>query len=225
MTKNIYTIFNVLIITAIIFMGVDTFYRILEARLEQPDLEQSSVIPKPVQSKRSRIQRLSDYDIINRRSLFGKAVDALQKSEGNISEIENLEPTSLDLVLLGTVAGNHENAYAIITDKSKRSQDIYRIGDSVKNAVIQNIYRGKVVLRVNGKDEVLSMDEAQTQTTDSTPPPVSSRTPVTQTRSVPERTITLQRSEVEESLSNIQELATQASIKPHFTDGEEAIIR
>lgn len=219
MTKNIYTIINIIAIGAIIFMGVDTFYRIIGARLDQPGFEKAYVVTKPVQARRTRVDRLSDYEIINRRSIFGKTADVSQQPDDDLSEIENLEPTSLDLVLLGTVAGSQQNAYAIIADKSKRSEDIYRVGDSVKNAVIKNIYRGKVVLRVNGKDEVLSMDDAPAPASDTSSLSVN-RSAVSPEQRIPTRTITLQRTEVEDSLANLQDLLTQASIRPHISNGE-----
>ena len=221
MTKNIYTIIKIIAIGAVIFMGVDTFYSIVGGKLEQPDFENVSVISKPGNAKRPVVRRLSDYDIINRRSIFGKTADEPKNTEEDLSEVENLEPTSLDLILLGTAPINHEESYAIIEDKQKRSQDIYHIGDSVKNAVIKNILRNKVILNVNGKDEILLKADTPTQTGDISPVSPANRPSVPQREgSVPARTITLQRSEVEKSFSNIQELLTQASIKPHYSDGE-----
>ncbi len=219
MTKNIYTVIKILTIGAIIFMGVDTFYRIFEAGLEQPDFEIASNTSKPGQSKRQIAQKLNDYEIIDSRSIFGKTGEGQVNPEEDLSKVESLQQTSLDLILLGTVAGSNEYDYAVITDKSKQSQDIYMVGDSVKNAVIKNILRGRVVLTVNGKDEILLMDEASTQTGDM-PATQGARISDAQIQNIPSRTITIQRSEIEESLSNIQELLSQASIKPHFSNGE-----
>ncbi len=221
MTKNIYTIIKIIAIGAVIFMGVDTFYSIIGGKLEQPDFDKVSVVSRPLNTTRPVVRRLSDYDIINRRSLFGKTAGGPGNTEEDLAKVENLEPTSLDLVLLGTAPINHEESYAIIEDKQKRSQDIYHIGDSVKNAVIKNILRNKVVLNVNGKDEILLKDDTPAQAVDISPVPPASSSPTSQREvRIPTRTITLQRSEVEKSLSNIQELLTQVSIKPHYSDGE-----
>ena len=46
MTKNIYTIINFLAIAAIITIGVDSFYLIFEAKLEQPYFEKPTVTKK-----------------------------------------------------------------------------------------------------------------------------------------------------------------------------------
>jgi general secretion pathway protein C len=225
MTKNIYTIINIIATGVIIFLGVDTFYRVIEAGLEKPAVKQEASGAKVAPQKNIISQRLSDYEVINNRSIFGKA------GAGSIGptdplQVENLDPTSLDIVLLGTVAGDNENAYAVIEDKSKRTQDIYHIGDSIKSAVLKNIFRNKVVIRFNGKDEILLKDENQVQKgTSSSPfPGISGMEPPGGAPSYgdggPTQTIMLNRTELENALSNIQEVMTQASIQPHMQDGE-----
>lgn len=214
MTKNIYTLFNLIAIAAIIFIGIDTGYRFVEAQLEQPDFKKISVsTPKKI-SKRIRTQRLQDYEIINRRGIFGKTIKDAGK---DIDEVENLDTTSLNISLIGTAAmGDQKTATAVIA--VKRKQALYHVGDSVEKALIKKILRGKVVLRVNGKDEILLMEEPTTKTVNLSPS--SSRASSPGTRPGPSRTITIKRDDIEQSLSNIQDLVTQASIKPHFTDGE-----
>ena len=218
MTKNIYTILNILVIGAIIFLGVNTFYSIFEAKLEQPTPKKIPTVQKPGESKKSRVNRLSDYEIINRRGIFGKVADNVS-SEENLSEIENLEPTSLNLSLIGTIEADQENSVAIILVKSKRPPEgMYYIGDSVEGALIKNIFRNKVVLRVNGKDQILEKDEEAIRTSVASSSPVRAPEPGSSRPS--SSTITLQRDDIEESLSDLQNLLTQASVKPHFTDGE-----
>jgi type II secretion system protein C len=223
MTKKVYTVINIIAIAIIIFLGVDTFYRIVEARFEKPVIKQAVPVVKAEPRKKTVSSRLSDYEIINRRSIFGKAGTDSTGSKTDISQLENLDPTSLDVILLGTVAGSDEDAYAVIEDKSKRTQDIYHIGDSIKGAVLKNIYRNKVVIRFNGKDEVLIKDENQGQkgapsssfSGFSPTPPQDTASP----DSSPTQTITLNRAELDTALSNIQEVMTQASIEPHMQDG------
>lgn len=220
MTKNIYTILNILVIGAIIFVGVDAFYRIFEAKLDQPDFEKTSVTKKPNVSKKSKTQRLGDYEVIKHSSIFGKIASDILNSDEGLSELENLEPTSLNISLIGTSVYNQEKSVAIISVKSKRPpQGMYHIGDSVEGALIKNILSKKVVLRVNGKDEILEMDEEPTRTGPASSPPARESARRT-TSSIPTRTIPLQRDDIEDALSDLQNLLTQASIKPHFSDGE-----
>lgn len=70
-----------------------------------------------------------------------------------------LEATSLDLTLLGTISGGVNTQRAIIQDKRKRTQEIYYKGDAIGPALIKEILRGKVILTVRGKDEILLMKE------------------------------------------------------------------
>jgi general secretion pathway protein C len=126
--------------------------------------------------------------------------------------------------LLGTVAGDQANAVAVIEDKKKRKQDLYKVGDSVQDALIKKILRGKVVLEVGGKDEILAMEETTASSSSSTPGTSRSRStpaniPGSRTRSL-ERTISLRRNDIDESLQDINALLSQARILPHFENGE-----
>ena len=153
-----------------------------------------------------------------------------QEEEQEEEEIEDLQPTSLKVALLGTIPRttspsvvirevdkrnilnseeealtaiesifrsekSEEEALAIIKDKGKKRQDLYREGDTIQGAVIKRILRGKVILRVGGKDEILTIEES-----------AASRT--------------VNRSEMQESLKNIHELLSQARIRPYFRDGK-----
>jgi general secretion pathway protein C len=225
MTKNVYTFINIVATAIIIFLGVDTFYRVIEAGFEKPVVKQAASLVKTTPQKNIASQRLSDYEVINTRSIFGKAGVGSKGPGDDLSQVENLDPTSLDIILLGTVTGDNENAYAVIEDKSKRTQDIYHIGDNVKSAVLKNIFRNKVVIRFNGKDEILLKDENQDQkgTSSSSFPGFSGMEPPGGTpptgESGPTQTIMLNRTELENALSNVQEVMTQASIQPHMQDG------
>lgn len=224
MTKNIYTAINIIVIAVIIFLGVDTFYRVIEAGIEKPVVKQATSAVKAASQKNIVSPKLSDYEVINNRSIFGKAGAGIKGPGDDLTQVENLDPTSLDIILLGTVAGSDEDAYAIIEDKSKRTQDIYHIGDSIKSAVLKNIYRNKVVIRFNGKDEILLKDENQDQKgpSSSSLPGLSGIEPPgvgVPSGGEPVQTITLNRTELESALSNIQEVMTQASIQPHMQDG------
>ncbi|NLD36350.1 MAG: PDZ domain-containing protein [Desulfatiglans sp.] len=221
MTKNIFTIINIIATALIIFLGVNTFYRVIEARFEKPLVKQRAEAVKAAPPKSIATPGLSAYEVINRRSIFGRAGAGLTGKIDDISQVENLNPTSLDVILLGTVAGSDEDAYAIIEDKSKRTQDIYHIGDNIKGAILKNIYRNKVVIRFNGKDEILLKDENQGQKGAASGPfpGFSGMTPPPGTGGDPVQTIMLNRAELETALSNIQEVMTQASIQPHMQDG------
>ncbi len=221
MTKNLYNIINIIATAVIIYLGVDTFYRVIEAGFEKPKVKQPVAAVKAEPKKDIITRKLSDYEVINSRSIFGRLDEGITGARDDLLQVENLDQTSLDVILLGTVAGNDEDAYAIIEDKSKRTQDIYHIGDSIKSAVLKNIYRNKVVIRFNGRDEILLKDENQGQKGPSSTsvPGFSGMTPPPSPGEEPVQTITLNRVELDSALANIQEVMTQASIQPHMQDG------
>ena len=220
MLKLYYVIFNIIAITIIIYIGVDTFYRVMRIQFVQayvrPASSQGASEDTP-----SLKTGLKDYQTIVSRNIFSKITVPEQDGDINIDELKR---TSLNLSLLGTIAGNDKTSAAIIEDKTNRNQGqgLYRVGDSIQNAVIKSIVRGKVVLRINNTDEVLTMDElesggtAQASDTDQT---VSVATATTTTATAIERNITIKRSLINESLENLNELLSQASIQPHSTDG------
>jgi general secretion pathway protein C len=132
-------------------------------------------------------------------------------------EIEALDPTTLQVALLGTVSGDAQTAYAVIEETATGEQGLYRVGDGIQNAIIKMILRGKVVLRVGDNDEVLTMEESARSRTKAG----SASSRVRRSRTVPRRsTVTVRQSEVQESLQNMNELLSQVRIRPHFRDGQ-----
>ena len=73
-------------------------------------------------------------------------------------DIPTLKKTDLKLKLWGTITGNGVRAYAIIEEGTKREQKLYKVGETVQNATIKIILREKVILSVEGKDELLVIE-------------------------------------------------------------------
>ena len=160
--------------------GVELFYQNLEKRLLPTDEAETS--QTPVQTKKEAAQKTpqppaqkktavkavapvkntavqkktSDYSIIVRRKLFGSMK---QEKAEKPKPVAVLTTTTLDLILLGTVTGDNDVQRAIILDKKARTQDLYYNGDAIGPALIKEVGRGKVILTIDGKDEVLLMQE------------------------------------------------------------------
>jgi len=216
MKKNIYQFLNLIIIAAIIYVGVDTFYRFIEPGFDPFKNDNLTKEPKSTKGIATR-SRINDYEIINKRNIFGTSPQNSIVID-DAPETDNLEPTTLKISLIGTVTGNSKDAAAIIEDKSKKTQDLYRVGDSVQNAIIKNILYGKVVLSYNGRNEILNKDEPNAK--ESSPAPVVGRKMPTRRNPVATRSITLRRDDIVKSFSDINGILSQASIRPHSTDGE-----
>jgi general secretion pathway protein C len=177
------------------------------------------VIEQAPRSKNNRRPPLKDFRVVMDRNIFGskdKAAEGIKPTD-----LESLEPTSLKLALLGTVAGTQQSAVAVIEETDKRKQGLYRVGDSVQDAIVKMILRGKVVLRVGDKDEILTMEESSSRRASSEKEASSSRR-----RRRPSRvsgrgaSITVRRSDVQDALKNINTLLSQVRIRPHFKDGK-----
>lgn len=218
MAKLYYTIFSLVAIAAIILLGIDSFYTIVRNQISFEITEDISV--KNEQNRETfKKPPVRNYDVIARRNIFSQAEEVPETDD--IPDIENLEPTSLNIALRGTYILNHGNSTAIIEDRTKRTQDIYRIGDSIQEGTIKNILRRQVVLRVNGIDEILTMDEtiegpAGPTGTPAAPTPKRTAAGPAASR---ERTINVRREDIDKSLANLNQLLSEASIQPNFTDG------
>lgn len=242
MPRQIHILFNLIALFVIMYIVVDTFYRVVGIQLHRAGGEMV-VMVKDVKTGPAKSLTTSDYTMIVERNIFG----ATEKAEPapvveEVEAIETLEETSLQLSLLGTIAGDAASARAIILDQKKRSQDIYRVGDSVQNAEIRQILRGKVVLRHGEKDEILTMVEG-----DDKPHPTGkvdrrSRRGVSRAiESVPsqpepeeeagaqeeeasadveEVTIPIAQDLLQSSMNNLNELMTQVRVRPYFRRGK-----
>ncbi len=99
--------------------------------------------------------------VIVSRNIFQAALEKKKPEPVEKKVVEEAQPTKLNLVLLGTVVGDDEDARAIVVDKTAKKQDIYRVGDAVQGAIIETIGRGKVTLDVNGRKESLLIKERE----------------------------------------------------------------
>jgi general secretion pathway protein C len=204
-------LFNLAALTILSYIGVDICYRGLSFRLAEKTAVETveTATPERVYGKRPPVR---DFEVIVSRNLFGAAETTahdVKTAEIQAEEIEALEPTSLNITLLGTVTGPEANACAVIEDAVRKVQGLYRVGDAIQDGVIRKIVRGKVVLRVGEEDEVLSMDSPET-------PPAG--TPARGSSAAD--TVTLARADIHESLQNINELLTQARVRPYLKDGK-----
>ncbi|WP_456384872.1 type II secretion system protein N [Desulfolithobacter sp.] len=155
---------KLLVIAALLYCAVLFFY----SRLEQRMVVREAVLDQ--EKKQASISaeadagpvRDMDYQRIVQRNIFQAAVsEPLPRKE---KEREKpLETTSLKLELLGTVSGNERDARAIIVDEKEKRQDIYHVGDSVQGAIIEGIERGKVILRVGNRKEVLLLKDRESK--------------------------------------------------------------
>ncbi|MDX1776537.1 MAG: type II secretion system protein GspC, partial [Desulfobulbales bacterium] len=135
---------------------------------------------------------------------------------------------------------------AIILDQKKKSQDIYRVGDSVQGAEIRQILRAKVILRHDEKDEILTMVEGDDMPHPTAKVDSKSRRPTRGIRDrfparpatpeaaddgqleeaseditgIEEQVIPIDQNVLQDSISNLNQLMTEVRIRPYFRQGK-----
>jgi len=242
MPRQIHILLNLLALFVIIYIVVNTFYRVVGIQLHQVS-GQKVVMLESVEKPTAGPLSIPEYDMIVERNIFGATEKAeLPPVEEKVERIETLEETTLQLSLLGTVAGDPQSARAIILDKKVKSQDIYRVGDSVQGAEIRQILRGKVVLRHGEKDEILIMVEGENKSGPIAAVDRNSRrsSRARRARALPgteeeesglqavsgesgdveEEIIPIDQEELQGSINNINQLLTQVRIRPYFRQGK-----
>ena len=146
--KHLLPLINIVLITAISFLSVDTAYEIFAAQLNPIDWHKPTISrhrsglnpPKFQTPPLSKYKAIVDRDIFQTNSNVDTTAEKIM--------VENVKPTEMNLKLWGTVVGNDPSrAYAIIEEPSKKrrreNQHLYRHGDIVQGAQIKKNPAGK----------------------------------------------------------------------------------
>ena len=221
MIKHYFTLANLLLIGAAVYVGVNAFYMVTSANLERLEPVTAEATGSQLPAAEQRYP-LSHYSTIAARNLFKTKTDTGGAVPTAVN-VEALEQTQLKLKLWGTVTGTGEKDYAVIEEAGKRQQNLYRVGDTIQDATVKLILREKVVLTVNGKDEVLEIEK-----TTGIPGAVGAMArmpgPGTMAPQLPTPTriqkITLRRSQIDSAIQDVNQLLTEVNIRPHFQQGQ-----
>jgi len=184
---------RLLIITLAVYACVQLWYGNVEKRLQQQAPPETTVqLEQEKNVQEEEVVDASPVDerkVILQRNIFqAREEGAAESSKQAESDIDQLEKTQLSLSLLGTVSGEREDARAIIRDDKTRLEDLFRVGSEIQGAIINRIARGKVVLLVNGREEVLVIKDRDKNTGPS-PVPMRQRTPVTLNKRADEQSV------------------------------------
>ncbi len=216
--KFLVVLINLVFTAFALFFCVKGLYKMLDAELKMEICHTrplESVTEKMMLNSRGQDSETHFQTIVNRNIFNAALADSLEKGafseKISSSEIERMEKTDLDLTLLGTVTGDQRQAFAVIEDKKAKGQVLYKTGDTIQSARIKTILRHRVVLSNNGRDQILEMDLEDQGS--------QANLPVKDPGSGPSETISVDRSFVEESMSNINTLMKQVRVRPHFENG------
>ncbi len=215
----IFTLINLLCITVSAYVVVDGFYGTIAAQLAQKPLAAQQNVYRVNDTDTSRRPK-SAYQAILERNLFNTR--SASKPQPEKVDVASLEETKLNLKLWGTVSGTGDGDYAVIEDVKAREQNLYRSGDAIQTATVKEIFREKVVLTVSGKDEILQMQDLKSGKAAFRPGGLPVRGTAPAPGAVRAQRISLRRSYIEQSMTDVASLMTQVQIQPHMENGVPA---
>jgi general secretion pathway protein C len=210
---------DILVLSLIVYFGVDAFMTVLNSRLAPTPAMQERAV-KLSEKSAAAARPLEDYAIITERNLFGGTSQGLAEASPEEIVLDDMPVAvnSLGLKLVGTVvASKPEESSAIIEVRSTRKQEVYQEGDRVKQALIKRILRHNVVINTGRRDEVLTMMPEESKGKTRAP----ERAPRTRRRPAARSTIRLDREELESQMANLNELMQQVRIRP-FMEGKRS---
>lgn len=124
--------------------------------------------------------------------------------------------SSIPLDLVGTYISGGTDPYAIIEDRAKKAQDIFRVGDAIFGAAkLTAIFSDRVEIERDGKQEILTIDLAPKDN-------VEYKEGVAQVGS---DEYFVEEAEIDKALNNLPLLLTQARAVPYFKDGQAVGLR
>jgi len=104
---------------------------------------------------------IQDYSVIFERNLFENPTSSRNTEKElkvrNDSDLEDLTQEELSIALLGTVVGSPGISRAIIEDLETNILSLFKVGDTVGNASIENIERDTVVLLHHGQRKTVHL--------------------------------------------------------------------
>ncbi|HOZ44981.1 MAG TPA: type II secretion system protein N [Candidatus Hydrogenedentes bacterium] len=191
--RRVFTLIDFLLVVGVLVAGGAVVRKALEEMpnpyAESPMGLDSSV---DVAAVLHNVQSRDQYEGIIRSRIFGPAGDEVHEPEVEAPPPEpaqtDVEETTLNLSLRGTVSTSPKDplASATIENKDTREIHVHGLGDAiVENVLLEEVYARKVIILNNGKKEVLRMDEEEDTQLASASPAASTVRPTTS--SAPDR--------------------------------------
>lgn len=226
MPRRIIQIANLLLITAAVFLSIKLFYQFVTIRIDSSKPATISANTPTVAREEKPRSPFDRYRAIVDRDLFDTVEDTTEKAPAPKIDLEKLEQTKLNLKLWGTVTAIDDKdgiARAVIEEPKFHRQGLYKVGDTIQQATISEIFRNSVILDVNGKKERLTIEEkSDFQKTGADMASMYRQKPEEIPQIGPETKISLKRTRVDKALNNLNQLMSEVKIRPYFKDGEAA---
>ncbi len=183
-------------------------FKLLKSRTARPVAEEA------VSLSAFKREPVDAYAVIPQRNLFGSTDRAVADKKLDAAAPGEGPDFSTLLELKGTVAGTGKDGFAVIEEKAKNKQLLYKVGNVVAGAKVVKITRNAVTFLVGDKERVLKMID--TNQGPLLPPPLSRPSAVVSRGAAP---MVINRSEVDASLKDMGTMLSQAQLRPYYADG------
>ena len=145
---------RLLLLSLVLSVGVGIFYETALTKPGEIDIQNRAQSPpsKAEQGKNTSAIHLRGSDDGNPLEIPGTAVE-----EPKDAAARGLDQIYLKFALLGTVVGDKKYALAIIEDKERQTQTVFKIGESIFGGFITDILKDKIIIQLDGEDLVFSI--------------------------------------------------------------------
>ena len=189
----------------------------------------SSKMDLPAQKPVEKLP-IDHYKIIWERNLFAAKADEERAAEPKdlLSRIDALSLTSLNCTLIGTIISETGESWAVIHDNQTNRQDRYTIGSTVSGAKVVMVLRNKVILNIDGRDELLVMGiekirsaKPDGEKSDISGAPEKEPSKISKAASKGDAmNNTLSRELIRDNISNMAQMMSKVRVVPFIRDGQ-----
>ena len=152
---------------------------------------------------------LANYNVIAERTIFHTTMDAIADTDAEIMQPTE-EYTAFDLK--GTIAVDENIGYAIVEERGKGSQKLYRIGEMIGSARLIRVTRKAAILNSDGRDLVMKIKEPEAD---------SSRGRLSSREGLQQNDIAVSREEVTLTMGDLKTIMSHAVVRPYLADGAQ----
>jgi type II secretion system protein C len=169
-------------------------------------------------------------DIIIERNVFGSSgQNSAKENTGREIKENSISVLDTQFRLLATVAGDEEVACAVIENVKTKIQDLYKIGDIIEGARVEQIDRNKIVLMNGEQREVLNLyvtDRISVRPEQSTEPMVVEKDDASEVVNI----ISPTEREIDKRaflarVGGMEAIIKKVEVTPYLEDGQEKGVR
>jgi general secretion pathway protein C len=202
-----------LAITILSYEAINLFYKIISFPLTNQTAVVKTNVSSPVIKDNSPPDQLQDYGIIIERNIFLSTLKAVSDKQSEGGHFDS-EQKITDFDLKGTVVCNSSFGFIFIEERDTHKQKLYRLGDNIGSAKLIKITRNTATLRIDGRETTLKVKA--TLEGSLLPNSPSSAT---------SKNMTLSKKTVNENLSDLKSIMSQAVVRPYLNKGvQEGLI-